>query len=78
MAAFNALSILTSLFSIYICYSYAQLFNPIPLEDVSSCTTVGTVRQYYDVTTLSCKDCSQDETFQVTSSDGESRHVFEL
>lgn len=47
----------------------------IPLQDVSDCNVVGPIRQYYDTTKLACQSCSQDETFQVTSPDGESRHV---
>ena len=74
MAAFNAFLILFAFFSVTICFVDGQL-NPIPFEDVSNCNTAGPVRQYYDVSTLRCRDCSQNETYQVTSSDGESRHV---
>ena len=39
--------------------------------NVDSCQRTGTNREFYDVSSLSCKACQQNSTAQVTSGNGE-------
>ncbi|KAK6185155.1 hypothetical protein SNE40_007450 [Patella caerulea] len=50
-------------------WSQSVFFN---FKKPSDCQSENTpnIPQYYDISTLSCKDCSQPKTFQRTSSDG--------
>jgi len=53
--------------------TYKSTINYVTIED---CNQAGNrTKQYFDVTKLTCVSCSQDDTFQTTSSDGKPKHV---